>query len=430
MDADVWRVSTGPGLDTAAQPLAPVSRAFMAGYVVAQVGAYVSFLPLLLILAPMKAAVLAPGHKAQLLSLISALGALTAAASNLAAGWASDRTRGSWGRRRPWIFGGAIATALSYGLIARAHTPLALTASILVFQLVFNFAFAPLAALIPDRVPDRQKGWVSALTGLGLPLGSVIGSAVVAALATNEAGCFAALGLIVAGTMAPFALAIRDPLPPGPAPAGMRGPAGSAGRALWGDFAFSADFAYVWIGRCLVQTAFSLAQVYLLYFLEQALVYGVDRAGRPETDMARLSAIFAIANVGCGLLAGRLSDRLRRRKPFVIVGALVVGAAALGLASAHAWPVIAASYAILGCGAGCYFAADLALVAQVLPSLTTAGRDLGVVNLSSTLPQVAGPALAGLLLSLAGPDLRWVYGAAALLAVTGAAMAAPIRHVR
>jgi MFS family permease len=66
----------------------------------------------------------------------------------------------------------------------------------------------------------------------------------------------------------------------------------------------------------------------------------------------------------------------------------------------------------------------------VLPSLTTAGRDLGVVNLSSTLPQVAGPALAGLLLSLAGPDLRWVYGAAALLAVTGAAMAAPIRHVR
>jgi MFS family permease len=401
----------------------------MAGYVLAQVGAYVSFLPLLLILVPMKAAALAPGHKAGLLSLISALGAVVAAVSNLAAGWASDRTRGAWGRRRPWIFGGAIATALSYGLIAWARTPAALTASILVFQLVFNVAFAPLAALIPDRVPDRQKGWVSALTGLGLPLGSVIGSAVVAALATNAPACFAALGLIVVVSMAPFALAIRDPQPPAP-PAEAERPAGPMWRRIGGDFPFSADFAYVWIGRCLVQTAFSLAQIYLLYFLIQALAYGAARAGRPETDMARLSAIFAVANVGCGLLAGRLSDQLRRRKPFVIAGALTVAAAALGMASAHAWPIIAASYAVLGCGAGCYFAADLALVAQVLPSMKTAGRDLGVVNLSSTLPQVAGPALAGLLLGLPGADLRWVYAAAAVLAVLGAALAAPIRHVR
>ena len=417
------------GAETSDSPTTPVSRGFMAGYVIAQVGAYVSFLPLLLILAPLRAEALAPGHKEVLLSQIASLGALVAAGANLLAGWVSDRTRSRWGRRRPWIVAGTIGTALSYGLIALAGTPLALVGSILIFQLVFNFAFAPLGALIPDRVPDRQKGWVSALTGLGLPIGSVIGSTVVGVLVVGELARFGALALIVVMAIAPFAILIRDPLPASakePKIVQVRAPR----RRFLAWPRVDADFVYVWLGRCFVQTAFSLVQIYLLFFLQESLSYGAGRAARPEGDMASLSVVFAVANVLAGLAAGWLSDRAGRRKPFVMLGALIIAAASLGLATAHIWPQIAASYALLGCGTGCYFAIDLALVAQVLPSSRTTGRDLGVINLASTIPQVVAPAMAALLLSLPGTNLRWVFTISAILAVVGATMAAPIRKIR
>src|ERR1700761_2571530 len=76
-----------------AGPQTPVSAGFITGFVVAQVGAYVSFLPLLQILVPLKAAALAPGSKAVLVSQIALLGALVAALTNLTVGFLSDRTR-------------------------------------------------------------------------------------------------------------------------------------------------------------------------------------------------------------------------------------------------------------------------------------------------------------------------------------------------
>lgn len=404
----------------------PVSGAFMGGYVIAQIGAYISFLPLLQILTPLQAAVLAPGHKAELLSQIASLGAVAAAASNLLAGWASDRTRTRWGRRRPWIVLGAVATALSYGFVAAARTPADLLGAILLFQVAFNCAFAPLVALIPDRVPDRQKGWVSALTGLGLPFGSVIGAWVVGVIVLDNQTRFAVLGGMVLIAMLPFALTIREP----PLAPRVVGQTVRRSRTPFQWPGFSADFFYVWMGRCLVQTAFSLVQIYLLFYLQESLVYGAARAGRPEGDMARLAAVFALANIAAGLAAGRASDRLGRRKPFVIGGALLMAASILGLATATSWPLVAASYAALGVGAGCYFAVDLALIAQVLPSGRTAGRDLGIVNLSLTIPQVAAPALAALMLAMPGAGFRWVFAAAAGLGVLGAAMVAPVRGIR
>jgi MFS family permease len=140
--------------------------------------------------------------------------------------------------------------------------------------------------------------------------------------------------------------------------------------------------------------------------------------------------VFAVANVATGLAAGWLSDQVAQRKPFVMLGGAIIAASALGLVASHGWPLIIASYAVLGCGTGCYFAIDLALVAQVLPSNRNIGRDLGVINLAMTIPQIVAPAMAGLLLSLPGANLHWVFAASAVLAVVGAAMAAPIRGIR
>ena len=408
------------GVEAESVPQERVGAGFLTGFVIAQIGAYLSFLPLLQILVPLQAAALDPGHKAQLVSEVAFFGAGVAALSNLAIGWVSDRTRWRWGRRRPWIVIGALATAASYGLIATANSPAALLVSVLVFQLSFNIAFAPLLALIPDRVPDAQKGWVSALAGLGMPVGSAIGSVLVGLAIHNQSARFAALAVLVLAMFVPFALRIRDPLPQPVARLRATGPRPK----------FTADFAFVWLGRCLVLTAFSLGQIYLLFYLQDTMGYGARRSGAPEADMARLALVFGGANAVTGLLAGWASDRLGRRKPFVIAGALVLAAGMFGLALAKGWTAALLSYAVLGLGAGVYYAVDLALIAQVLPSARSVGRDLGVINLSNTLPQVAAPAMAALLLRLPGADIRWLFAFAAVLAVLGAFMVTPVRHVR
>ena len=319
--------------DAPAGPNEQVSAGFITGFVVAQVGAYVSFLPLLQILVPLKAAVLSPASKAELVSQIALLGALAAALANLLVGFLSDRTRGRWGRRRPWIVAGAVLAAASYGLIDLANTPVTLIISILAFQLAFNLAFAPLQALVPDRVPDRQKGWVSAMASLGLPLGSVIGSVLVGILVHDMTVRFIALAAIVLITLVPFALKIRDPLP------AVAPPPLSRLKFSWPRF--TADFSFVWIGRCLVQTAFSMGQIYLLLYLQETFTTHVARGWTPEAEMARMAVVFGIANAAVGILAGRASDLLGRRKLFVFGGAVVLAARCLGWlwpGDGWAWP--------------------------------------------------------------------------------------------
>ena len=49
---------------------------------------------------------------------------------------------------------------------------------------------------------------------------------------------------------------------------------------------------------------------------------------------------------------------------------------------------------ILGLGYGMYLAVDQALVTQVLPRAIDRGRDLGVINIANSAPQVLAPVIA------------------------------------
>jgi MFS family permease len=96
-----------------------------------------------------------------------------------------------------------------------------------------------------------------------------------------------------------------------------------------------------------------------------------------------------------------------------------------------AWPtwtaaVIAA--AVQGLGFGVYVAVDVALITQVLP--TTAGRakDLGILNIANTLPQLIGPVIAATLITQAG-GYRGLFAGAAVLTLIGGMLVTRIRSV-
>lgn len=412
-----------------ARPATPVRPGFIAAYTLAQIGAFVSFMPLLQVLLPLKAEAIDPANKALLLSQVAFYGALVASIANLLAGAISDRTTSRFGRRKPWMVVGALGAAGAYLLIMSARTPLALIGGVLLFQLTFNLMFSALVAVLPDRVPDAQKGRVAAFLSLGNPIGTMAGAVLIGGLLVTELTRYIAIALVLLLTLAPFVLALDDK----PLAADARPPfrLGAFIAALWVDPRRHPDFAFAWLGRFLVLVALSLVQGYMLYFLQDALGYSRLFPGhRAEEGLAILTTVSTVSNVTFALLGGILSDRLKRRKLFAAGAALTIGLAMLIFSLTPSWPVMLAAYVLLGCGAGCFYAVDIALVTQVLPSQRDAGKDLGVLNLANTLPQALAPMLAVVALGPSHMDFRAFFIVAALLAMAGGLAILPIRGVR
>ena len=187
------------------------SRWFILGYGAAQAGAFICFIPLLTLLLPGKAQMLGGADKALLLSQMAILGGLTAAGANLLFGSLSDRTRGPFGRRRPWILGGLALVAGALAVIGGATSPLQLAFGVVIFQLAVNALYAPLTALVPDLVADDQKGLVSAWAGAALPVANLFTAVVVTRLAGSPPMQFGVVIAVAAMMILPFAATLREP---------------------------------------------------------------------------------------------------------------------------------------------------------------------------------------------------------------------------
>jgi MFS family permease len=92
------------------------------------------------------------------------------------------------------------------------------------------------------------------------------------------------------------------------------------------------------------------------------------------------------------------------------------------------WPVAIASAIILGLGFGVYLSVGQALVTQVLPSAAARAKDLGVINIAASAPQVLGPAIAALLITSLG-GYPTLYLSVAAITVLGSACVWKIRSV-
>jgi len=100
--------------------------------------------------------------------------------------------------------------------------------------------------------------------------------------------------------------------------------------------------------------------------------------------------VFFIASA---LAVGKLSDRLGRRKVFVYVAAYLQALAALILAFVPDFSIAIAAAGLLGLGYGSFMAVDQALATQVLPDAQSRGKDLGIMNIATAVPQAVAPLL-------------------------------------
>jgi MFS family permease len=122
-------------------------------------------------------------------ALVVAPGLIVALLANPFFGLLSDRTPGRFGRRRPYILLGTLVNVVGLGVMALASRVLGgspgvvLSAGLLVLlggllltQASNNAAAAPFHALLPDLVPQQQRGAASGIMGLAYWLGTIGGS--------------------------------------------------------------------------------------------------------------------------------------------------------------------------------------------------------------------------------------------------------------
>jgi MFS family permease len=129
------------------------------------------------------------------------------------------------------------------------------------------------------------------------------------------------------------------------------------------------------------------------------------------------------------LFLGRLSDRFGRRKVFVLVSSGLQGVAAVLLAFFPNLTVATVGAGLLGLGYGCFLSVDQALATQVLPDPAARGKDLGIMNIATAVPQAVAPLLGAFVVAQWG-GFGTLYLASGLISVLGALAVLPVKGVR
>ncbi len=107
-----------------------------------------------------------PDWKNTSLSIMSTAGLIIAMLIQPAAGLVSDRSTSRFGRRRPFILTGTLLDLLFLAAIGLSWNYSSLLVAVLLIQFSANVSHGPLQGLIPDLVPEEQRGRASAIKAL------------------------------------------------------------------------------------------------------------------------------------------------------------------------------------------------------------------------------------------------------------------------
>ena len=356
------------------------------------------------------------------LAIITTIGGIISMLSQPVAGLLSDRTRSRFGKRAPWIVLGALVGGMSLIGMSFASTLVSFTVAWVCIIIGFNFAQGPLTAVLPDRVPRAVRGTFAGLIGLGSMFGSMGGQIFGATMSDRIPLAYYLLAGIAIIGLTLFVVLNKD--------------RSSAGEPLerfslltflgtfWVNPIKYPNFFWAFVSRLALSTGYSIVFGYKLYVLQDYVGLGDDAV----TVLPLMGIVAILGLLSTTVIAGRLSDKIGRRKIFVIVGAFVVaGAVLIPLAMPTTLGLLIMA-GIGGMGYGCFQAVDTALISEVLPTQSSYAKDLGVVNMAASLPQILAPSIAGIVVITFGYGALFPVGA--ICAVLAGVLVTRIRSVR
>jgi len=403
-----------------------VGWGFISRYALAYMSTSLLFVAPLLVTLPLKVNSLVGIKQApNSLALVAGVGALLAMLGNPLFGKMSDRTASRWGMRRPWMVAGLAGGCLGILVVALAPGIPVVLAGWCIAQLGFNALLAAMVAVLPDQVPSVQRGLVSGVLGVCLPVAAVCATFLVKLFTGSLLAMFLGPCAIGGFFILLFAVTLQDRL------------LANLEKSAWSlrEFASSfyvsprrnPDFAWAFASRFMFVMAYAFLVSYQAYYL-------LDKIGSAQADVPQQIFLGTLAQsaviVAASVASGRLSDRTGRRKIFVLTASIVYGLALFAVARASSFNGFLVGMAIGGLGFGVYVAVDLALVVDVLPDKDNAAKDLGVFNIAAALPFSIAPAIAPVILGMGGGSYGVLYTVAGLCAIIGAFAVLPVKRVR
>jgi len=354
--------------------------------------------------------------------VISAIAGVFALVAFPVTGALSDRTTSRFGRRRPWIAAGALLFAVSLFVLGLQSELVGVGVWWTLAIIGFCVLSAALTAAISDQVPVGQRGFVSSWISAPQAVGLILGVLLVTTLFTGQFLGYTAVAVLLVVLVAPFCLWMPDERlaradrPPLTAKALVEG--------MWVSPREHPDFGWTLSSRILVNIGNALGTTLLLYFL----MFGL-RDPNAEDDLLVLIVIYTVFVVIASIVAGALSDRLGRRRVFVLAAAVLQALAALLLAFVPELTATMIGAALLGLGYGSFLSVDQALATQVLPDPASRGKDLGIMNIATAVPQAIAPLLGAAIVTWLG-GFPALFLVSALFGFAGAFAVSRVRSVR
>lgn len=366
------------------------------------------------------------------LAIVSTVAFLATVFAQPIAGALSDSTRSRFGRRTPWMVGGGLVAAGFLVGLPMAGSVVTVAIVWLAVQLGVNALQAAATALVPDRFPPARRGGVSGMVGLGITIGNAVGAIVAGSLAAQGALPYLVLAVLMVVVVGTFVVVNKDTSSLATVDE-VREPFSLKAflKGFWVNPRRHPDFAWAFGSRFLMVIGFYGAQTYGLYILR-------DYVGLSDTEStavaAQIGVVLLVGVLISALGSGVLSDKVGRRKPFIVWSSVVMSVAlAVPLFVPTVTGVLVYSF-LLGLGFGTYISIDLALMTEVLPAKlasqqSTAGRDLAILGLATTLPQAMSPSIAAGLVSLTG-GYPVLFVSGIVFVMVGAIAVLPIKSVR
>jgi MFS family permease len=326
-----------------------------------------------------------------LLGLFGVAGLAVATVAQPILGVLSDRTRGRFGRRAPYLIAGAIGCSAMVAVIAAADSLWVILAAILLNQVFSNTIQGPVQALIPDQVSDRQRGLAAGLKTL-IELFAVIASGVVVrellAKGRIDATVIATILIIIVPTVITV-LAVRDAPMHDDQPDRDRDPVSRPPfRAFVRDLLRNPtheNLRWWLLNRYLFWSGLIALRQFIINYLRDVWGFSNEQALAINGEF---TILLGIGVVLVTIPAGFLSDRVGRTR--LIAGSCLTAAVGVViLLTTRDIGVLRVVAVIVGAGAGVYFSVNWALVTSLVPT-NEAALYLGIANIATTFGSATG----------------------------------------
>lgn len=391
---------TEPGEATAASAVEsesrqPMSRSYIFWLMLASFGASMAMMVPLSYGIAVRITELAPGHEEVLGYITGSAQLVYLIVSPLLGIW-SDRTRSRFGRRTPFLYLGTAIGFAGIVVIGLAPSLLIIGAGWILGMTGWSIAGAALQTLQADKLPEAQRGKVSALTGLMNQIAPVLGIGVAYAVSSSTLLIFVVPGVIGALLLALFPL-IK--------------PEGSAKdlpdvnrvtvKSVMTSYGFNVrkypDFAWNWLGRFVFFIGLYFNTTFGTFFYAQRLALPVREVAGIVATVGMLGVLAATAGA---LVGGFLSDKLQRRRRFIMIAALLFVVGAVVEATAWSLPQIIIGAILMQLAIAIFATVNQAMVYAIIPERDQTGRYMAVIQFAQKIPSAVAPLIAGVVITI------------------------------